>query len=56
MNPATPDKGYTVSLNLDDDDKLMVQNLNADEDTEETEVDVVQYFFLWREAFAHSHH
>ena len=36
MNPANPDKGYTVSLNLDDDDQLMVQNVNEDEDTEET--------------------
>lgn len=36
MNPVDPDKEYTVSLNLDDDDQLMVQNMNEDEDAEET--------------------
>ena len=36
MNPTDPDKGYTVSLNLDDDDQLMVQNMNEDEEAEET--------------------
>ena len=36
MNPVEPDKGYTVSLNLDDDDQLMVQNMNEDEEAEET--------------------
>ena len=36
MNPVEPDKKYTVSLNLDDDDQLMVQNMNDDEDAEET--------------------
>jgi hypothetical protein len=35
MNPVEPDKGYTVSLNLDEDDQLMVQNMNDDEDAEE---------------------
>ncbi|MBQ5849799.1 MAG: helix-turn-helix transcriptional regulator [Lachnospiraceae bacterium] len=36
MNPVDPDKEYTVSLNLDDDDQLMVQKINEDEETEET--------------------
>ena len=36
MNPVDPDKEYTVSLNLDDDDHLMVQKINEDEETEET--------------------
>ena len=36
MNPVEPDKGYTFSLNLDEDDQLMVQNINEDEDAEET--------------------
>lgn len=36
MNPVESDKEYTVSLNLDVDDQLMVQNVNEDEDTEET--------------------
>ncbi len=31
MNPIDSDKEYTVSLNLDDDDQLLVQNLNEDE-------------------------
>ncbi len=31
MNPIEPAKEYTVSLNLDDDDQLLVQNLNEDE-------------------------
>lgn len=35
-NPVESDKEYTVSLNLDDDDQLMVQNINEDEDAEET--------------------
>lgn len=35
MNPIDPDKN-TVSLNLDDDDQLMVQNVNEDEYAEET--------------------
>ena len=30
MNPMVQDKEYTVSLNLDDDDQLLVQNLNED--------------------------
>ena len=36
MNPIDPDKEYTGSLNLDDDDQLLVQNLNEDEKAAET--------------------
>ena len=36
MNPIDSDKEYTVSLNLDDDDQLLVQNLNEDEKARET--------------------
>lgn len=36
MNPIVPDKEYTVSLNLDDDDQLLVQNMNEDEKTGKT--------------------
>ena len=36
MNPIESDKEYTVSLNLDDDDQLLVQNLNEDEKAAET--------------------
>ena len=36
MNPIVPDKEYTVSLNLDDDDQLLVQNMNEDEKAGET--------------------
>ena len=36
MNPVEPDKGYTVSLNLDEDDQLMVKNKDKDGDAEET--------------------
>ena len=36
MNPTDPNKEYTVSLNLDEDDQLLVQNMNEDEDAEET--------------------
>ncbi len=36
MNPVDPDKEYTFSLNLDDDDQLMVQNMNEAEVAEET--------------------
>lgn len=32
MNPTDPNIGYTISLNLDDDDQLLVQNMNEDED------------------------
>lgn len=31
MNPIEPDMKYTVSLNLDDEDQLLIQNLNEDE-------------------------
>jgi len=36
MNPIYPDNEYTISLNLDDDDQLLVQNMNEDEKAEET--------------------
>ena len=35
-NPVDTDKEYKVSLNLDEDDQLMFQNMNDDEDVEET--------------------
>ena len=36
MNPIDSDKEYTVSLNLDDDDQLLVQNMNENEKAGET--------------------
>ena len=36
INPTDPNKEYTVSLNLDDGDQLLVQNMNEDDDAEET--------------------
>ncbi len=36
INPIDSDKEYTVSLNLDDDDQLLVQNMNEDEKAAET--------------------
>ena len=36
MNPTDPNKEYTVSLNLDDDDQLLIQKMNEDDDAEET--------------------
>ena len=36
MNPIDSDKEYTVSLNLDDDGQLLVQNLNEDKKAAET--------------------
>lgn len=36
MNPVEPNKGYTVSLNLDENDQLMVKNKDKDGDAEET--------------------
>ena len=36
MNPIDPDKEYTVSLNLDDDDQLLIQKMNEEDDAEET--------------------
>ena len=36
MNPIDSDKEYTVSLNLDADDQLLVQNMNEDEKAGET--------------------
>ncbi len=35
-NPIDSDKSYSVSLDLNDDEQLMVQDMNADEDAEET--------------------
>ena len=35
MNPINPDNEYTVSLNLGDDNHLLVQNLDEDEKTAE---------------------
>ena len=32
MNPTDPNIGYTISLNLEDDDLLLVQNMNEDEE------------------------
>ena len=36
MNPTTPNIEYTISLNLDDDDQLLVQNMDEYDDAEET--------------------
>lgn len=36
INPIDSDKKYTVLLNLDDDEQLLVQNLNEDEKAGET--------------------
>lgn len=36
MNPIEPDKEYTVSLNLDGNEQLLVQNLNEDEKAAKT--------------------
>ena len=36
INSIALDKEYTVSLNLDDEDQLLVQNLNEDEKAGET--------------------
>jgi len=44
MNPLDPDKEYTVSLNLGDDDQLLVQNMNGDEKAEETLKDLFPDF------------
>ena len=33
MNPTAPNIEYTISLNLDDDDQLLVQNMNEDDDS-----------------------
>lgn len=43
-NPPVPDKEYTVSLNLDDDDQLLVQNLNENEKTGKT-AELLKYLF-----------
>ena len=36
MIPINPNKHYTVSLNLEDDDHLPVQRMNENDDSEET--------------------
>ena len=36
MNPTAPNIEYTISLNLDDDDQLLVQNMDEYDDVEET--------------------
>lgn len=36
MNPTAPNNEYTVSLNLDNDDQLLVQKMNEDDNAEET--------------------
>ena len=36
INPRDPNKEYTVSLNLNDDAQLLVQNMDEDDGAEET--------------------
>ena len=36
INPTDPNKEYTVSLNLDDEDQLLVQNMNDNDDAKDT--------------------
>ncbi len=36
MNPTAPNNEYTVSLNLDNDDQLLVQKMNEDDNAEGT--------------------
>ena len=36
MSPTDPNKEYTVSLNLHDNDQLLVQKMNEDDDAEQT--------------------
>ena len=36
MNTISPDKKYTISLNLDDNDHLLVPNFDEDEKSAET--------------------
>ena len=48
INPIDSDKKYTVLLNLDDDEQLLVQNLNEDEKAGETEK-------LLKDSFPDSH-
>ena len=43
MNPTAPNIGYTISLNLDDDDMLLVQNMNEDDDAAVTFLSSYQY-------------
>lgn len=51
MNPVTADKEYTVSLHLDDDNQLMVQNKNENENAEET-AELLKDLFPYEEAEA----
>ncbi len=50
MNPTDPNIGYTISLNLDDDDLLLVQNMNEDDDAAVTFLSSYQYVHF----FAHT--
>lgn len=43
MNPTAPNIEYTISLNLDDDDLLLVQNMNEDDDAAVTFLSSYQY-------------
>lgn len=43
MNQTDPNIGYTISLNLDDDDPLLVQNMNEDDDAAVTFLSSYQY-------------
>lgn len=36
MNPTDSNKKYTVSLNLDKDDQILVHNMNENDNTEKT--------------------
>ena len=36
LNPTDTNIEYTISLNLDDDDQLLVQNMDEYDDAEET--------------------
>ena len=52
LNPTAPYKEYTVSLNLNDDDQLMIQSVNKDEDVVETAESLKTCFrisLMWRE-------
>lgn len=42
--PITPNKEYTVSLNLDDADQLLVQKLNEDDDAKDTAESLIDLF------------
>ena len=36
MNPTAPNIEYTISLNLDDDDQLLIRKMNEEDDAEKT--------------------